>query len=209
MGLLDNISKASNSLSSKLGGISDNINGFSNIARGALCLPTLISGAFNAIPGMINNLVSGIGNILAGSASSLINNAIQGAVGDAVNKINGKISAFNNAVSSISNTINSIKSTIDNLQSQTLDILNFIPSKDNCQFAAAELNKCVTKQAVSSISNKQLRDVAAGVIDIGTITNGINKSVSSATGPIVGIANKQVKQLNRAVTVVKKAGKII
>lgn len=209
MGLLDNISNTSNKLYSKLGGISSKVEGFSNIAKGVLCFPTLISGALSSIPGLIGNITSGVGLIINSTVNSIFNNiqnAVSGAIQDTVDNINGRISTLTSAVNSITGNILGFAK---GLESQVLDVLNFVPSKENCQFAAAELNKCVTKQAVNSISNKQLRNIAAGIVDINTVSAAITRNVNTSTGPIAGIANKQVKQLNRASAILNKAGKII
>lgn len=205
MGLLDNISNTSNKLYSKLGGISSKVEGFSNIAKGVLCFPTLISGALSSIPGLIGNITSGVGLIINSTVNSIFNNiqnAVSGAIQDTVDNVSGRIGVLTSA-------INNILGFAKGLESQVLDVLNFVPSKENCQFAAAELNKCVTKQAVNSISNKQLRNIAAGIVDINTVSAAITRNVNTSTGPIAGFANKQVKQLNRASAILNKAGKII
>ena len=205
MGLLNNINSISSKVGGSLGNISSKINGLMSIAKGILCLPTMVAGFISNIPNMINGIASGVTNTLIGSLTNISGQAagmVEGAIRSKLNKVNGIVSSISGLVGGILGFVQDVKNQVD-------DILNFIPSKENCNFSGAALSKCLVQQSLQGVDRKDIRDAAAGLVDVNSL---VNKSLTNIGDPrniIAGYTNKHISQLQRAHSIINKAGKFI
>jgi len=205
MALVDSINKISRKLNSRLGSVSNKIGRLLNIGKGILCLPTMVSGFISGIPSMIGNITSGVNNAInnqiagaKGLASKMAGDAIRNALG----RFNGIVSAISGAVGSVLGFVNDVKSQVD-------DILNFIPSKENCNFSGAAIDNCTVQQTLNGISKKDLRNAAAGLVSVNSLVNKSTRNLGDPASVVAAYADKQIAQLQRASSVISKAGKII
>ena len=81
----------------------------SSIAKGALCIPSMISGMPDLGKQAVGQVVASASTILD-QASSIVSSLVIGSIGGAVDKITGSITGFLNSVTGI---VASIKGTVD------------------------------------------------------------------------------------------------
>ena len=215
MGLLDNISNLSSKVGGTLGSAAVKINGLTTIAKGVLCLPTMISGLVSSIPGIINGVVSGIGNAAnaavgaaAGMIGNAVNNAVNGIAGAITGAITGGFAKIDALLGAVAATIIAVKAFIDFVKDAVEDVKSFVENKENCNFAAATMAKCIILETVNNLTNKSLRDAASGAVSVSSLSNSVTSS-GTVQGVVNRYADKQVAQLHRASSVLGKASKII
>ncbi len=234
MGLLDNIGGFSSNVESKLGSISSNLNKLSNLAKGVLCLPSMVTGLISSIPNAISNAISGAAGIISGAitgALGAVEDLVNSKIQETVNKINGLKDKLVGAVASVA----SIISFARGLEDRALDVLNFTANKDDCAFAIAELAKCIDKQVDNSISPRNFKNIAnnelanpgsvggaalpsnGNSIDplksrnltVSSAAKSIAADITSEGGLIDRVSQKQVKCLERAEKIATKVNSII
>jgi len=215
MGLLDSISNLSSKVGGTLGSAAVKINGLTTIAKGVLCLPTMIAGLASSIPGIINGVVSGVGNAAiaaVGAAAGMINNAIVNAIQSvtqqASDSITGVFAKIDALLGQVAATIVAVKAFIDFVKASVEDVKSFVENKENCNFAGAVMAKCIIIETVNSLTKNNLRDASIGVIGVSDLANNVTNA-GTVQGVVTGYANKQVAQLHRASSVLVKARKII
>ena len=234
MGLLDNIGGFSLKVEDKLGGISSNLNKLSNLAKGILCLPAMVTGIISSIPTAINSAINGAAGIISGAITGALG-AVEGIVNskiqETVNKINGIKDTIIGGLASVA----AIFSFARGLEDRALDVLTFTANKDDCAFAIAELAKCVDKQVDNSISSRSFKNIAnnelanpgalggarlpqdgssidprqARNLTVSSASKSIAADITSAGGLIDRISQKQVKCLQRAEKIATKVDGVI
>lgn len=205
MGLLDNINKTSRKLNSRLGSVSSKIDGLLSVAKGVLCLPTMIAGFISSIPNIINNTISGVQNAIRGRLSGskgIASNIARDALRDEISSISGIFGAVAGAINTVLGFVSSVKSQVD-------DILNFIPNKDNCNFSGAAIDKCIVQQSLNGVRKQDLRDAASGLVSVNSLVNKTTRNLGDPSNIVSSFANKQIAQLQRAQSVITKASRII
>lgn len=237
MSLLNNVGKISFDIGNKLGNISSKLDGITGIAKGILCLPTLVSGLITSIPSLINGISAGVANLVngavdgfVGAIDSLVNQKIQ----KTVNKINGAATEALGVLALVAGTVGDVFAFARDTESKVLDVLNFTASKDNCSYAIAELDKCATKQVESTFSPRVLKNIASnelrsagsrgqvkllpdGTIDtrasknitVASASEFIAKDVSAPGGLVDRLAQKHINCSKRAESIATKANSII
>lgn len=237
MSLLDNVGKLTSNVGNKLGSISTGLDAVTGIAKGILCLPTLLSGLVSSIPSIINGISAGVANLVNGAVAGYLG-AVEGLVNQkiqvAVNKVNGVFNEALGALGLIAGTVNDIFAFARDAEAKILDLLNFTANKDNCSFAIAELDKCVNKQVNNTITTRSLKNIASnelaspGLVGSADITpegtldpkSSKNLTVSSASGFIAknisdpgglvdNLSQKHIKCMQRAENIATKVNSII
>ena len=100
------------------------------------------------------------------------------------------------------------KEFYDDLKAQIQDVKDFVKSKENCQFAAAQLANCIISQAISNLSFKGIKDISSGLGSIDSKVSKLAGKISKPADVISGYMNKGSKELKRAASVIE-ATKII
>jgi|TARA_R110002126_G_scaffold288622_1_gene442528 hypothetical protein len=202
MAFLDSISNIAGAASNKVGQLS-------TIAKGALCIPSIISGlSTDGIKKLAGAVAGSIASAIQGSISAVTDLAL-GAVQDQVNKltgaINGLISTATGLVATIAGTIETAKQFYQNIKAQILDIKDFIDTKENCQFAAASLANCIISESINNLSLKAVKDISSGLGSIDNKVSELSNKISEPVGAINNFMDKGSKQLNKAASVISAA----
>lgn len=230
MSLLDNVGKLTSGVGNKLGSISAKLDAVTGIAKGILCLPTLLSGLISSIPSIISGISAAVTANFLGAVEGLVNQKIQ----QAVNKVNGIFNEALGALGLIAGTVGEVFAFARDVEAKVLDLLNFTASKDNCSFAIAELDKCVNKQVNNTITNRSLKSIASNELAAPGLTGSVdttpdgtldprsskNLTVSSASGFIAknisgpgglidNLSQKHIKCMQRAENIATKVNSII
>jgi len=209
MGLLDNIGSISGGVDKALGGISGKLNNLTSVAKGVLCLPTMIAGLVSSIPNIIGGVVGGINTALTNivsTAAATAEAAIQNAVGEITGRITDVTTKVNALLGDVQNAVSQVVGFVDYLKASVGDVKSFVNDKENCNFAGAALGKCIVQQTLNNLTKKDLRDASAGALDISRLTNKVT-SVGNVDNVITRSADKQLAQLRRVQKVMKVSGK--
>tara|TARA_R110002167_G_scaffold172192_5_gene370493 strand:+ start:4460 stop:5074 length:615 start_codon:yes stop_codon:yes gene_type:complete len=178
------------------------------IAKGALCLPSILSNLPDLGKAVMGNILASANSILS-DATSAISGIVTDTIDNAIAKITGSIAGALNTitglVAEVAGAIESIKSFAEGLSSKVSDIKDFTASKENCNFAAASLLNCIASQALANVSAKAAVEVSKGLVPIDEFANSISDSILSPTGAINNTINKTANEIDRATRVVSKA----
>lgn len=178
------------------------------IAKGALCLPSLISGLPDLGKSIIGNVIASANSILSDAASA-IGGIVTSTIDNAINKITGSIAGTLNSitgfVAEVAGTIEEVKNFAKGLKDKVSDIKDFTSSKENCNFAAASLLNCITSQALANVSAKAAVEVSKGLVSIDELANDVRNSILSPTGAINDTINKTAFEINRASRMISKS----
>jgi len=191
-----------------IGAANEKADKLTSIAKGALCIPSMIAGLPDLGKQAIGQIVASASTILD-QASSIISNLVIGSIDDAVNNITGAISGFLNSVTGM---VATIKGTIDQaeefkegIKDRVNDIKEFTASKENCNFAAATLLNCITSQALSNVTAKGATEIAKGLESVTSASNKISNTISGPAGAIDRTIRKAAYNVERAERMVSKA----
>lgn len=209
MGLLDNIGSISSSVDKTLGGISGKLNDITSVAKGVLCLPTMISGLVSNIPNIIGGLSTGINsglNNIINAATATVEATIQNAVNDITSRITDFTTKINGLIGDVQNSVNQVLGFVDYIKASVSDVKSFVSDKENCNFAAASLGKCIVQQTINNLTAKDLRDASAGSLNVTGLTSKVT-ALGNVDSVISKTTDKQITQLNRASKIMKIAGK--
>ena len=178
------------------------------IAKGALCLPSILSNLPDLGKALMGNILASANSILS-DATAAISGIVTDTIDNAIAKITGSIAGVLNTITSlvaeVAGAIESIKSFAEGLSSKVSDIKDFTASKENCNFAAASLLNCIASQALANVSAKAAVDVSKGLVPIDEFANSISESILSPAGAINNTINKTANEIDRATRIVSKA----
>ena len=161
------------------GAVLNKVNLITSVAKGVLCLPSIISG----LPGILGN----VAGQLLGSLAGRINGIVSGMVGlvsdiidEQINKVLGVVNKLLQFGALILATIGVIEQTILGILGLVNDAFNFAKDQENCRFAAAELLKCITGSIVNDMSNKLSLNAATNA---GARSNIFNNALQKMKAP--------------------------
>ena len=178
------------------------------IAKGALCLPSLISNLPDLGKSLIGNVIASTNSILS-DATSAISSIITSTIDNAINKITGSIAGTLNSITGfiaeVVGTIEEVKNFANGLKDKVSDIKDFTSSKENCNFAAASLLNCITSQALANVSAKAAVEVRKGLVPIDSIVDDISDIIAKPGGVINNSINKTAFDINRASRMISKS----
>ena len=202
MSLLNNLSKVSGAAGNKIGKLS-------TVAKGVLCLPSIIAGLGtdlikNLAGSIISSIAEGVADAIA-AAADLALGAIQDQVNKITGAINGLISTVTGLVATVAGAITIAKEFYDDLLEQIEDVKDFVSSKENCQFAATQLANCIISQTISNLSFKKIKDISSGLSSIDSQVDEIAGKISEPAGAISSYMKKGSQQLNKAAKVIESA----
>ena len=198
-------------LTSLASAASNKFNQLTTVAKGILCIPSIIS----SLPGSLSSVGGGIAAGIAGaataaieSATGLITSAISAQVAKVTGAVNSVINTITGAIATVAGAIDVANKFIQGTKKQVEDVKNFISDKENCNFAAASLANCIVNQALNSLTPKAIKDISKGLVKIDNLGSELADKISSPAGAVGDFMNKANSEMQRAAKVVS-AVKII
>lgn len=193
---------------SRLRGVAENkIGQLSTIAKGILCLPSIIAGiSLPNLGKLAGGLIGGISAAIEDSVNAmtqLVLQSIQEQVDAITGSINGLLSTVVGLVATIAGTIEHAKQFVQSIRDQIADIKDFVSTKENCQFAAATLANCIVGQTVNNLSISAIKDISNGLASIGDVTKKITNTINGPTGAINNFMREGSRQINKASRVIE------
>jgi len=180
------------------------------IAKGALCLPAIITSLPNLGKNLIGNTKANLSVILTGATSivsDLITNAINTSISQLTGSITGVINTAQGLVASVAGVKLQAEEFVKGLKGKATDIKDFTSKKENCNFAAASLLNCITSQALSNVTTKGAVDISKGLKSVNSFTNEISESITSKDGAIDRTINKAAGEVDRATRTISAANR--
>lgn len=161
------------------------------IAKGVLCLPSLLS-QFKSV-----NLKAVMGNLSSFSASLI--NSLKEVVQDQVEQlISG---ALNSIIYPALYALGEVKSLLDQvaglknqIQQEAQSFVDYINNQQNCMAQGASMFNCLAQLAINNVNKKTVRDLN-GNIDL--ITDKIQSATAGAQGVISGVVTREIQFANK------------
>lgn len=168
-------------------GYSNKFGALTSVAGGILCLSQLFSpeNLADFATGIIDGLQAAAGQIVAGLldfVGSVVSNTIMGVTGI----ISTQLYIIQEFINDIAQTVAMIRGLIESLDDIAKDTLAFLKDSANCDFAAAELGKCLVAGIVEDITRKSASTLVDGSLQY-------QAKVLDATSNLVG-ANSPINQ---------------
>lgn len=127
-----------------LNGVDSVVDKLTSVAKGILCLPSLI-GRFLNFQTNIGGFASAIASAVAGIVSNIIDSQLA-LIGNLINQFVANQLAI---VNQILDTIDGIISFFRGLFDKVANSLAYLKSQENCTYAASELLSCIIKAGVN------------------------------------------------------------
>lgn len=172
-----------------LTGVSTKVGAITSVAKGVMCLPQIFSpqglqylaaNVVNLLSTYAASVITGLTNFVADTITRNIQN-ITGTIGSTLNQIN-------NLLREINESITLIKTYLTSLEDRAKNILDFLLDGSNCNFAAAELAKCMISDILDEVPKSVTKSLADGTSDF-------NNKVLDVTDSLLGPS----RSLNRSV----------
>lgn len=192
-------------LTSLASAASNRFNQLTTIAKGILCIPSLITN----LPGSLTSVGGGIAAGIASAATAAVQSAtalITSAISAQVAKVTGAIDSVANtitgSIATVAGAIDVTNKFIQGIKNQVSDVRAFISDKENCNFAAASLANCIVNQALNSLTPKAIKDISKGLVSLDDAGSRLAESISSPAGAVGDFMNKANSEMQRAAKVV-------
>ena len=179
-----------------------------SIAKGALCIPSMIAGLPDFGRSLIGNIKitdAVIGNLKKNIISDLIVGSIGGAVSDITGSINSVINSVTGVIASLRGIYEQGEDFILGIKDKVQDVKDFTDKKENCNFAAASLLNCITSQALSNFAARDAVKVSKRLRSISSFTNELSDKIASPAGAINNTINKAAYEVGRAERMISKS----
>jgi len=182
-----------------LTGVNTKIDSITTVAKGILCLPQILS------PQGLQYLTSNVLNVLTTYAASVITGltnfvatTITRTVQNVTGVVAGQINKINNFLKDINESITLIKTYLNNLDDRAKQIRDFLLDKQNCNFAAAELAKCIISDILDEVPKSVTKKLSDGTSDF-------NNKVLDVTSQLLKPEKTITKYLNQTQIFANKA----
>jgi len=196
-----------------LGAANNKADAILGVAKGVLCLPSILSG----LPGIAGGIIKDVIGSAIGSITGIISGlsgAVDQIIKDQINQITGAISStfskFLQAIATVVATIRAVLGFVDELKNKARGVLNDAKDKDKCRYAAATLLRCITSRIADDLSRdlKTSKGLGSGKLPFQSVTDKITSSLGKPGNVIDGYLNKASKQVDRATKVISAIGKL-
>ena len=173
----------------KIGGFLNNassaIDQLTAVAKGLLCLPSLLGGFLSGKS--IGGIAGALGGAIGGVVSNIVGTIVQNEVAFVGNLVAQALRQQYQSIMSIIQTFQMIFNRAKSFKSKIANTLSYIKGSENCAYAAGSLASCIFVAATNLQSklkkpaqqlqnfNNQLTDAVAG--KSGIINNYINKNL--------------------------------
>lgn len=182
-----------------LTGVNTKIDSITTVAKGILCLPQifspqglqyLTSNVLNLLSTYAGSIIFGLTNFVATTISRTIYN-VAGTVAGQINKIN-------NFLREINESITLIKTYLRNLDDRAKQIKDFLLDKQNCNFAAAELAKCIISDILDEVPKAVTKSLSDGTSDFNNKVVDVTSKLLEPEKAITRYVNQTQLLANRA-----------
>ena len=179
----------------KIGGLitgtAGKIESISGAVGGIMCLPQLVMEELGALVKQSISTLAAIPGAMAG--------ALMGVVNDIVNSVIGKIvGAINKLISSVKGVIDSVIQSIQNVKNFVNRVKDNLFNKDNCNFNAAKLLKCITTSAAASVSKSDISKITSGITSVTDKVSEIANKITEPSSVLSNYLNKASNNIDRA-----------
>lgn len=190
-----------NSVGNLLGAVNSKADSITSVAKGILCIPSILSQFPSVLGGVANTLVSTVtkqlGDIVQGIQGIVIST-----ITNALNDITGVVSStLNNLLqiqATILGTVKLVEETLKGFKTRIDDIIDFSSNRENCKYAAASLAKCIIGGITQDVTKSLVNSINRGTSSQTTaIENAISK-LSSPQNTIVRFTQKTEMNINKA-----------
>jgi hypothetical protein len=172
-------------------GTAGKIESISGAIGGILCLPQLV---MEELASIVKQSISTLSSSPAAMA-----NALLGTVNDTINAVvNNIVGALNNLIASIKGIIDSVLQSMQNVKDFVKRVKDNLFSKDNCNFNAARLLKCITSNVANNIKKSDISKINNGVITISNKAQEISNKLAGPGDVLTKYLDKTSSSLNRA-----------
>lgn len=173
----------------------------STVAKGVLCIPSILSN----LPSILGGVASNILSTITGQITNVINgltSLVTSLVNEALSEITGTVSSILSKVlqlqATILGTIKLAKEFLDGLATRGEDIINFAKNEENCKFAAAELLNCIASSVLGDINKKIARDINKGIVSAQDVIRNSTSKIARPGQVLDGYVNKIGKSVDKA-----------
>ena len=192
-------------LTSLASSASNKFNQLTTVAKGVLCIPSIISsipGSLGAVGGGIVAGIAGAATAAIGSATELITSAISAQVAKVTGAVDSVLNTITGAIAAVAGAIDIAKKFAEDIKQQVSDVGKFISDKENCNFAAASLANCMVNQALNSLTPGAIKDISKGLVKLDDVGSKIADTISSPAGTVGEYMNKANSEMQRAAKVI-------
>lgn len=195
-----------NSVGNLLGAVNAKADSATSVAKGILCIPSLLS--------QFPNIVAGIGSSLASSVTRQLGSIAAGLQNTIFDTFTNTLNQLTNTVSSALNTVlqieaailasyNLVIETIQGFKQRITDISDFISTRENCKYAAASLMKCVIGSVSQDVTKSLASKIQKGSITSFSAIESITSKLESSQGVIARYVQKTESSINKAASQIK------
>lgn len=196
-------------LTSLASAASNKFNQLTTVAKGILCIPSIITN----LPGSLTSVGGGIAAGIASAATAavqsvtaLVTSAISAQVAKVTGAVDSVLNTITGSIATVAGAIDVTNKFIQDIKNQVSDVRAFISDKENCNFAAASLANCIVNQALNSLTPKAIKDISKGLVTLDDAGSKLAESISSpagAVGDFMGKANSEMQRAAKVVSAVK------
>ena len=192
-------------LSNLASSAANTINQLSTVAKGVLCIPSLISGISGSLTGLAGGIAAGVASAAAAAIQTAVNlttNIVSIQVARITGAVNTLIDTVTSAIATIGAAIAVVRGAIEDIRQRAQDIRDFVSNKENCNFAAASLASCMISQALGSFTPRLGVSISKGLVKIDEVGDSIASRIASPTGAVGRYMDKAGSTFNRASSVI-------
>lgn len=167
-------------------GYSSQLGSLTSVAKGIMCIPQLLSpsGLAGLTSGILGTLNAVAGEVIAGLLE-FVGTVVASTIAHITGVISSQLAAIQMFVADIAQTIALIIGVLTSLDDIAKDTWKFLTDGQNCQFAAAELGKCIVAGLIEEMKPKIAMALQEGSI---SYSEKINDLTANLLGPEATIA---------------------
>ncbi len=182
-----------------LTGVNTKIDSITTVAKGILCLPQILSpqglqyltsNVLNMLGAYAGSVIAGLTNFVATTITRTIQN-VTGVIGSQINQIN-------NFLKEINESISLIKTYLRGLGDRSKLTKDFLLDKQNCNFAAAELAKCLISDILDEVPKAVTKKLSDGTSDFNNKVLDVTSQLLTPEKTITRYVNQTQLLANRA-----------
>lgn len=192
-------------LTSLASSASNKFNQLTTVAKGVLCIPSIISNLPGSLAAVGGGIVAGIADAATSAISAtteLITSAISAQVAKVTGAIDSVLNTITGAIASVAGALNIVNKFAKDLKRQVSDVRKFVSDKENCSFAAASLANCMANQALNSLTPGVIKDISKGLVKLDDVGSKIADTISSPAGTVGEYMNKANSEMQRAAKII-------
>lgn len=179
----------------KIGGFLNNassaIDQLTAVAKGLLCLPSLIGGFLSGKS--IAGIASAVSGAISGAVSGIVSTIIQNEIAFIGNMVAQALRQQYQSIVSIIQTFQMIFNRAKLFKNKVTDTLSYIKGSENCAYAAGSLASCIF--AASTNLQSKLRKPAQ---QLQNFNNQLTDAVAGKSGIINNYVNRNLQGVDKA-----------